>query len=195
MSLLSAFKAAGVSAKTAREGDVIICNEPEAVVKAAEFAGAYDKAKAAEANTEVFKAEVYSHVRQFYFDVNAGRPAPWDGVRFPIPGGRNVLASIGTQFSAKIPEGVLAMIPKPLLRERVTIKIDGDKVPAKGGDAFVAELLALGKRFGVPVELTAGALVPVEDFNVRRHVELTPADNLALEAAGLGTRITLRVSR
>jgi len=66
-------------------------------------------------------------------------------------------------------------------RQRVQIEIDGDKIPASAADALVAELVALFEKHGAGDALSATEkLVPLPDFAAKRHLDLTPAQNLAL---------------
>jgi hypothetical protein len=88
----------------------------------------------------------------------------------------------------------LATLPRELVRERFDIKIDGDSMDAAQAEPFLLELQALAAKYKVELKSDVG-LYPVPDFNVRRFTVLTPEQNLVAEAAGLGTKITLRVSK
>ena len=146
---------------------------------------------AAEANVEVIKAEIYPAARRAYLEGNRGRSVPDDAVEWSTPSGR-LRASFGTIWEAK-PEAIGAL-PQAVVRERFTIAIKGDEMSPATAAAFVPALLALAAAHGVKVE-AKGGLYPVPEFNARRHSLLSPEENLRVEELGLGTRITLRISR
>lgn len=161
------------------------------IAEAIAFIEAKRQLDAADANAEVLKSAVYDLARGVYLTANAGRPVPDDAVEFPTP-----IGTVRASFSAawKASPACIAALPSGLVRERFTIQIDGDGMSEAQATAFVPALLALAAQHGVKVE-SKGALYPVPDFNVRRFTVLTPEQNLAAEAAGLGTKITLRVSK
>ena len=179
----------GVKPTKGKSSPAITANE--GLSEAAEFIASKERLDAAEADAEVRKGPLYDIARRLYLASNAGRPIPVDAVEFPTPAG-TVRASILNAYAAPIP--AIALLPTAMVRERFTIKLDGDTIPAETAGAFVADLQALAAKYGVPLS-AKGGLYPVPTFNTRRHVELSPEVNASLEAAGLGTRITLRVSR
>jgi len=184
MSILNLLKPTGSSKKTPAIASTIGLPEAEA------FIAAKAALDAAEANAEVLKSSVYDIARGVYLTANAGRPVPDDAVEFRTLAGV-VRASFSSAWKAA-PSGV-ATLPPALIRERFTIQIDGDGMSPAQAQAFVPALLALAQAHGVKVD-AKGGLYPVPDFNTRRFVELSPEANAAAEAAGLGTKITLRVS-
>lgn len=186
MSILNLLKptAPGASKKSPAIAATIGLSEAE------DFIVAKARLDAADANAEVIKSLVYDFAQQIYLKTNDGRPVPDDAVEFRTPAG-TVRASFSSAWKAA-PSGI-ATLPSALIRERFTIQIDGDGMsPAQAG-AFVPELLALASKHGVKVD-AKGGLYPVPDFNARRFTEMSPELNSEAEAAGLGTKITLRVS-
>ncbi len=163
----------------------------EGIEHATAFIAAKDSLDSAEASAEVYKAEVYAAARRVYLAANIGKPVPVDAVEFPTPVG-TVRASFGTVWKAA--PAAVALLPTSLVRERFVISIDGDAMSPAQANAFVPALLSLAREHGVTVE-AKGGVYPVPEFNARRFTEVTPEVNAAVEAAGLGTRITLRVSR
>ena len=186
MSILNLLKptAPGASKKSPAIAATIGLPEAEA------FIVAKAQLDAADANADVIKSLVYDFAQQIYLKSNAGRPVPDDAVEFRTPAG-TVRASFSSAWKAT-PSGI-ATLPSSLVRERFTIQIDGDGMSPAQASAFVPELLALAAKHGVKVD-AKGGLYPVPDFNSRRFTELSPEANVAAEEAGLGTKITLRVS-
>lgn len=162
-----------------------------AIDTAEKYISAKKDLDAAEANVEVLKAKIYPAARRAYLEGNRGRSVPDDAVEWQTPSGR-LRASFGTIWDAK-PEAIGAL-PQAVVRERFTIAIKGDKMSPATAAAFVPALLALAAAHGVKVE-AKGDLYPVPEFNSRRHSLLSPEENLRIEELGLGTRITLRISR
>jgi hypothetical protein len=160
---------------------------PEAGDLARQYVAAKDRLDAAKAETEVLKTSLDAVARRIYLAENAGRPVPVAVVEFPADGTR-LRASFGTSYKAA--PAAVAQLPASLVRERFTLAIDGDSLSPQQIAAFIPALCALAQTHGVAVEAKGGAY-PSQDFHVRRHLELSPAQNEALEALGLGTRITL----
>lgn len=157
--------------------------------QAASFIEAKRDYDAAKANVEVLKTPIYDAARNLYLHANAGRPVPDSAVLFPTPVG-TIRASFCKSWEAK--KDAIKLLPPELVRQAFEIKIDGDDLAPAVAMPFIVELQALAKKYGAKLKVTKG-LYPVPDFNTRRFVELSPEANAAAEAAGLGTKITLRV--
>jgi len=147
-------------------------------------------AQAADAQLDIAAAGLETPARALFFAANAGRAKPVGSIEAAGTSGR-VLISYANAYAAK---GGVTLLPADLIRERFTLRINGDAIPADKAPGFVNDLLALAARHGVPDAITAtGGLAPVPTFGELRHVRLTPAQNLAAEAAGLGTRVSFRL--
>lgn len=170
------------------ESSAIIATE--GLDEASRFIVAKTAFDAAKANSEVLKDPVYDTARRLFLSANAGRPVPDSAVLFPTPVG-TVRASFCKSWEAS--KESLKLLPPALVRPAFDIKIDGDDLAPAVAAPFVVELQALAKKYGAKLKISKG-MYPVPDFNARRFTEMTPELNSAAEAAGLGTKITLRVS-
>jgi len=174
----------------ARSRDVLTLGDPAAVEAAVTWISAKHAAQSAESSLDISAAALTPLVRAEYFRANVGRAKPCGSVEVPAHNG-TVLASFASVWSAK---GGVGLLPADLVRERFTIRIDGDALPAAVAGRFVDGLLKLAAACGCPEAVKAtGGLAPVPTFNEVRHSRLTLAQNEAVEAAGLGTRLTLRI--
>lgn len=73
---------------------------------------------------------------------------------------------------------------------KVSIGLDVSEVTKP--DGLDTRLLAMQAKFpGLGIEVKE-AWAPVPDFDVRRHRDLTPKQNLDLERSGLGTKVTIK---
>ena len=171
-------------------GEVLTLSDPTVAALAAEWISAKRDLQSAETGVDITAAAVIPHARAEWFRGNVGRARPVGSVEIPSVAG-TLLASFASVWS---PKGGMDLIPAHLRRERFSIRINGDAIPDAVQGGFVADLLALAERHGIPDAITAtGGIAPVPQFNELRHRELTVAQNEAAEAAGLGTRVTLRI--
>lgn len=177
------------SNKGASRSEAIPLTDPLAVKAAESYAQATADAKDAEARQDVAKTTLVPLVRRAYFLSNAGKTTA-------IP--RVEVGPIKCSFSAAwTARGGADLLPDDLRMESFSFSIDSAKLPVntEWQTKFVQDLVAFMAAHGVPDALTAkGAVVPVPTFNEVRHVRLTPEQNEALEAAGLGTKLMFRVS-
>ena len=69
-------------------------------------------------------------------------------------------------------------------RQAFDLKISGDKLPAASSQELLDELQTLFAKYGCldALEVKAG-VKPTKEFHAARHLQLTPAENLALEQA------------
>lgn len=174
----------------AKSRDVIVLNDPEAVEAAKLWISAKQDEQSATAGLEICASALIPRVRAEYFRANVGRNKPCGSIEVTTPAGA-VLASFASVWTAK---GGMDLLPPELRRERFNIRIVGDAIPDAIQGVFVDRLLALAKELGCPDAVTAsGGVAPIPTFNEVRHRLLSPAQNEAAEAAGLGTRVTLRI--
>ena len=144
----------------------------------------------AEADQALVKEALAQPVREHFFRANHGLAAPCKSVRLPGNLG-SVLVSFSSIWNPKTEQPAL---PATMLREQFTIAIKGDEIPPEKAEPFVKALLALAAEHGVSDAITAKAKrVPVPAFAELRHRDLTVEQNLALEAEGLGTRVSWKV--
>ena len=174
----------------AKSRDVIVLNSTPATEAAAAWIASKHDEQSATAGLEMCAAAVIPLARAEYFRANVGRPKPCGSVEIVSPAG-TVLASFASVWTAK---GGVDLLPPELRRERFSLRINGDAIPDGVQAVFVDRLLALARDLGCPDAVTAtGGMAPVPTFNEVRHRLLSPAQNEAVEAAGLGTRVTLRI--
>ena len=174
----------------ARSRDVLTLNSPAATEAAAAWIASKHDEQSATAGLEMCAAAVIPLARGEYFRANRDRAKPCGSVEIVSPAG-TVLASFASVWTAK---GGMDLLPAELRREKFTIRINGDAIPDGVQGAFVDGLKALAVSLGCPEAITAtGGMAPIPTFNEIRHRVLSPAQNEAVEAAGLGTRVTLRI--
>lgn len=176
----------GTETKASRKKPSIIAGTglPEAEA----FAVAKAKVESAEAEVDVIKGKLYDIARAEYFRANFGAEAPISTVEWRL-GSRRVTAGFGDTYTAN--ETAVKMLDVRFVRPRFSLEIDGDQMTPEQARAFIPALLALAQSHGIVVK-SGSKLVPTQDFAVRRH-GLPVETNLALEAAGLGTRVTLKL--
>lgn len=191
MSLLDTLAASGIrpSARKGKTADrPVLRGMAPAVVRWQRAKEDFDDA---ESRLDDARDAILPGATKFWFDENAGVRVPADSIL--VEGeddGGGVLVSFQARWAGT---GGLDLIPPALKQERVEIKVDSNKLPEAVAGKFIAGLLALAAEIGCQgaVDVKAG-LVPTPDFNARRHLEMTVADNQLAEQMGLGTRISLR---
>jgi len=68
-------------------------------------------------------------------------------------------------------------------RQKFTLTIDGDKLPADKAEDLLAKLQQLFADFNASDALTVkSGFAPIEEFHTKRHCAFTPEQNLALQA-------------
>ena len=174
----------------AKSRDVITLNSTPATEAAAAWISSKHDEQSATAGLEMCAAALVPLARAEYFRANRDRAKPCGSVEIVSPAG-TVLASFASVWTAK---GGMDLLPAELRREKFTLRINGDAIPDGVQAVFVDRLLALARDLGCPEAVTAtGGMAPIPTFNEIRHRLLSPAQNEAVEAAGLGTRVTLRI--
>jgi hypothetical protein len=174
----------------AKSRDVIVLNSTPATEAAAAWIASKHDEQSATAGLEMCAAAVIPLARAEYFRANVGRPKPCGSVEIVSPAG-TVLASFASVWTAK---GGLDLLPPEVKRPKFAIRINGDAIPDDRQEPFVDGLMLLARTLGCPDAVTAtGGMAPIPTFTEVRHRLLSPAQNEAVEAAGLGTRVTLRI--
>jgi hypothetical protein len=139
------------------------------------------------------KADLARTVLPFYFQTASGKTDCASSVL--VAGATGTLA---VTFANRYPTVTEEAI-KPILAGRIhqffrqsfTIEIDGDKIPADAAQGIIDELVNLFQRHQCPEALgVKDGLVPTPEFHAKRHLDLTPDQNLALDAV---CRIQARV--
>jgi len=168
----------------------LIINDEETVNHARTWIAAKEKFEAAESTFEMEKTVFTGLARRGWFRTAAGRHTVSGSVEIPTPEGRTALVSFASIWSCK---GGLNMLPADLTRTLTEVKINPE-VLGPNAEAFVKGVQALAASLGIPDAVTVKAnVIPVPTFNDVRNARFTPEENEALEAAGLGTRITARI--
>lgn len=138
------------------------------------------------------KEELRFMVAPHYFKVNQGRAEVPSSVavRVASADGRTLLHEVLVTFQNRYPQLPDESGVAPILGEHVDqffaqafeIKIKGDKLPADHAQELINEIQTLFARFncGDALELKEG-VKPASDFHAKRHLLLTPEQNLALE--------------
>jgi hypothetical protein len=185
MSILKTLNAKPAASKAAGK---MTLETLEAAAAAGEWLAAKAVTVEAEARLEVAETALKPIATRAWFEGNAGKAKPESSILIPSNNG-TAMVTFAATWTAR---GGLDLLPAELVREKWAIKIDGDKIPAAVAEAFASELMALAAKHGVSEAVTAkGGPAPVSHFGEVRHT-LPVETNLAAEAAGLGTRITIR---
>jgi len=134
---------------------------------------------------ETDKAELKFLVIPHYFAVNHGRHEVPSSISVASPQGE-VLVTFQNRYSMLADEtGLLPVLGErtgEFYRQSFELKIKGDKLPTDKTQDLMDRLQSLFAEFGATdaLEVKEG-IKPVEQFHAARHLELSPAQNLALE--------------
>ena len=136
-----------------------------------------DQLKAAKANL----AEL---VTPMFFERASGRVEVPSSVIVPGTTG-SVMVMFANRYSACDPEVLEQVIPgrvDQFFRDSFKLEIDGDKIPQDRAQDIIGELQAIFEKYGCTEALSAKQMqVPKPDFHARRHLDLTPELNLAMQ--------------
>jgi hypothetical protein len=190
---LSGFKKKKEAGKPASEYPVF----PDANGKAAETAAAIrsmqEEFEALEGSLKSHKKFLIDLVTPFHFTNCSGKVEPPKAVI--VQAGRRKedgsLEMLGTKvridFKNKYP--FLDAVPAALgpaagcFRQKFSLEIDGDKLPADKTPDLLARLQGLFAQFHATDALSIKAgFTPNDDFHVRRHTLFTPEQNVALQS-------------
>lgn len=188
--LMALFAPQNKSAATAGE---IYIRTPEAAAAAEEMLAAKDDLDRAKAREEVAKSVIIPMALEAWTTANDKRSDPETSVRIPTNDGPGALVMFQGLWTPK--GDAMAQVPNDLKVSTVQIKIDTDKIPPAAVQPFIAGILKLAADCGCSDAIQAsGGFRPVKTFNAQRFHRFTPQQNLALEQAGLGTRVAVRRS-
>lgn len=191
MDLLEALGTLAPAPSVGRQVDKIAIDDPEAVTAARRYLTADALEKAAKARKESVKGALLPKLRRAWFEANYKAAKSRASLAIVTPGKGELQISFSASWSPK--DGVVAALPADLTRTSFEITIDGDELPADKASTFVTELSALAARLGVSTAVKAKVVtVPSPGFGTLRHHRLSVEQNLALEDAGLGTKITFK---
>ena len=136
---------------------------------------------------ETDKAELKFMALGHWFEVNHGRHEAPSSVAVASPGGE-VLVTFQNRYSMLADETALLPVlggrTSQFFRESFEIKIKGDALPADHAQVLVDALQQLFAQYGAEaaLELKAG-VKPTTEFHAARHLNLTVAENIALDNA------------
>jgi hypothetical protein len=158
------------------------CKASEIAVRILERTEQFEALKGA---LETDKAELKFMVSPHYFAVNHGRHEVPSSISVASPQGE-VLVTFQNRYSMLSDEsGLLPVLGErtdEFFRQSFELKIKGDKLPEDRVQELMDKLQSLFAEFGATdaLEVKEG-VKPVEQFHAARHLELTPAQNVALE--------------
>lgn len=180
-----------IQKKSTRVKEKLTCNLPELKTTAAQFIQYDQAADVAKNQAEGLKAVILPAVRREWLTQNHGRPEPVASIVIPVGEEGGLQVSFSAAWS---PKGrALETMPPELVRQRVEISIDGDKLPDSSVREFITRLLQLAQEMGVVSAISSKTVtVPIAAFGTLRHQKLTPEANIALEEAGLSTRVAFK---
>lgn len=133
------------------------------------------------------KAELRALASQQYFSLMQGKGEIPSGIEALTADGRKVRIGFTNKYAGTKDEGPLAAIlgddlAATLLRQKITFKVDCDKVPEDAIGPLYAELKALFAKHKASAALThSDLIVPTKDFHTLRHTQLTPEQNAAFD--------------
>ena len=141
--------------------------------------------KGLQALKETDQADVRALVLPFYYATHHGKLNVPTSVS--IPASHEVLVSFINKYPAVTNEAQIRRILgdqfDTCFRQKFTIEIDGDKLPADTAQELIQRLQTLFAEFNAVDALTVKDEVrPCADFHARRHIVFTPDTNLALAA-------------
>jgi hypothetical protein len=131
------------------------------------------------------KAEMKCLVTPFYFTHNRGKVEVPSSVAVQSDTGE-VLVLFQNRYSKLDSEapmlGVLGERTGNYFRQAFNLTIDGDKLPTDRAQELLNDLAELFAKYSASDALqVAESVKPVPDFHSRRHLELTPEENVAVE--------------
>jgi hypothetical protein len=179
-----------LAAKTAaKKNEAVNLNDCAPIADS--WLAAKEAAKVAEATLQMAAEALSAIACPAWIAGNTGKASPASSVLVAGTEG-SALVSFAGIYACK---GGTEMLPETLVRRKWSLSVDGDAIPAEKADAFVEALLKLAADHGLSDAVGAKVVerYPVADFGIRRFRDLTPEQNAAVEAAGLGTRVSIRV--
>jgi len=163
----------------------VLPDNPEASAIAARILERTEQFEALKGALETDKAELKFLVAPHYFAVNHGRHEVPSSISVPSPKGE-VLVCFQNRYSLLPDEtGLLPVLGErtgEFFRQSFELKIKGDKLPADKTQELMDRLQSLFAEFNATdaLEVKEG-VKPTAEFHAARHLQLTPAQNLALE--------------
>ena len=156
-----------------------------------EFLAAKAKFDAVEGCLKTLKGQLNEMVIQPFFAANAGKAEPVNGV--VVRGteeGESVLVNFIKKYSATSEDSVIEAlgkigkgIVKQFFYEKLSVSINGDKIPAQHQQAILDEIEAIFTKYNCTDAVAAKiVVVPNENFHAARHTVLTEEQNLKLQA-------------
>lgn len=159
--------------------------DPEAQLIAARIIERDNQLKAIEGALEVDKADLRQRCAPFYFTQGHGKHDVPSSISVPSAQGE-VLVTFQKRYSKLADETPLLPIlgerTGEFFRQKLEVKIDGDKLPQDTAQQLLEELQELFAKFNASEALSAlESLKPTDEFHAARHLLLTPSQNLELE--------------
>ena len=133
------------------------------------------------------KAELKSMAAPHYFTVNHGRHEVPSSVAVIGTKGGEILVTFQNRYSMLPDESALTPVlgarTEEFFRQSFELKIKGDKLPSDKTQDLMNELQGLFAKYGATdaIEVKEG-VKPTTEFHAARHLQLTPAQNIALDA-------------
>jgi hypothetical protein len=191
---LSGFKKKKEAGKATSEYPVFPDPNGKAAETAAAIRSMQEEFEALEGSLKANKKFLIELVSPFHFQNCSGKAEPAKAVvvqagERQADGTIKLLdTKVRVDFKNRYP--VLESIPggvgpevQACFRQKFTLEIDGDKLPAAETPDLLEQLQALFAQFNASDALSVkGGFTPNDDFHVRRHTILTPEQNLALQA-------------
>jgi hypothetical protein len=142
-----------------------------------------------EGSLDAKKGELRRLAAGQYFPLLHGRGEIPSSLAARTVDGREVLVTFQNRYKAMADESAFTSIIGPalaarFLRQKLTFKVDCDKLPADKLETVYHDLVALFTRHGCVEALSATqGIVPTDDFHTLRHSQLTPEQNATLDLA------------
>lgn len=135
---------------------------------------------------ETEKKDIRCDVREFYFANSLGHMDVPSSVAVKATGGAEVLITFQNRYKQMTSnDGIIPILgqrTEKYFRQKFTVEIDGDKLPEDKAQQLLEEMAKLCARYGAQDSLSySECYKPTVDFHARRHLELTVAENIAVD--------------
>jgi hypothetical protein len=161
---------------------------PDANGQAAIIAARIEQIDVLEGALETDKKELRVMTNPHYFQVNHGRHDVPSSMAVNSPKGE-VLVTYSSRCKQLPDEAPITAILGPertakFFRQAYEFKLSGDKLPQDKAQTFIDELQELLNSYGCADALEVKTNIkPTDDFHAARHLELTTAENVAVDEA------------
>jgi hypothetical protein len=152
------------------------------------FVSAHAKLKAIEGEVETAKAQLKQYATDPFFKANAGQINPSSGIIAAGTENNEVMIGFknvyGTGVDREVVNAIIGTeLTNKFFHDKLSVKVDGDKIPADKRQLFIQKMIELGQELGIMDSIDAKVVViPNKEFHELRHTNLTTSQNLQLHS-------------